>query len=618
MMTTFRQQLKGRFGTLGLLVLVVLGGLLIRLWSMQVLSGSSYSAQAEENRIRQISLDAARGRILDAKGRPLVTNRPVMAVTAAPTVLLDRALVARLSTVIDVPAAEIEKRLESAREERLKPRVLRIDVPMKTVSYLVEHAPEFPGVQVEAAAVREYPMGTVAAHALGYTGEVSEAQLVAEKISDYRLGDIVGKAGIEAQYDKVLLGEKGYRRFEVDSMGRVRRVVAQGEPRAGKDIVLTIDADVQVVAEKALQDAIAEAHRQGYAKSRAGSAVVLDVKTGEVVAMASAPTYDPTLFLGGIKEEDWARLTAKDSEYPLNNRAIMAAYPPASTFKAVTGMAALQTRVAGAGSAFVCTGFWEGMGKPGKWCWNHAGHGHINFTQGIVQSCDTVFYELGKRFFLQKGEPLQVFARSMGLGKDTGVDLPGEVAGRVPDAAWKKAYNRNYPEAQAWLGGDTVNMAIGQGDLLVTPLQLASVYAALGNGGKVMKPHLLKSVLGTDGKPTLEAKPEVTYDPGITPGNLAAMRSALVGVTKHGTGFGAFAGFPVSVAGKTGTAQVTKKDDFAFFACYAPSESPRYAVVVVIEQGGHGGSVAGPAARQILSKLFNLPYRPVRTTDVSR
>ncbi len=621
-MTTFRQQLKGRFAVLGLIVLVVLGGLLVRLWSMQVLSGKTFAAQAEDNRIRQVSIDSSRGRVLDTKGRPLVTNRPVMAVTVAPSIISredSATLIARLSTVIDVPVAEILKRLASYKEERLKPRVVRVDIPMSTVSYLVEHAPEFPDVAVQAAAVREYPFGVLGAHVLGYTGEISESQLKNEQLPDYRLGDIVGKAGVESEYDKVLQGEKGYRRYEVDSKGRIRRIVAEGEPRAGKDIVLTIDADVQRVAEKALADALAEAHSQGYKNARAGSAVVLDVKTGAVIAMASAPSYDPTKFLGGISDDEWKALTAKDSEYPLNNRAIMAAYPPASTFKAVTGTAGLQYKVTGAYTTYNCPGRWEGMGKQwAKWCWNHAGHGNVTFTQGIEKSCDTVFYEIGKTFYDRRNEELQAFSRSMGLGAETGVDLPGEVPGRVPDAAWKKAYNKFYPEYQQWLPGDTVNMAIGQGDLLVTPLQLTSIYAALGNGGKVMKPHVLKSVLGADGQATKEIAPVVAHDPGITANNLAIMKRALVDVTTSGTGASVFRGFRIPVAGKTGTAQVTNKDDFAWFACYAPADQPRYAVAVVIEQGGHGGSVAGPAARQILSKLFNVPYRPVHTVDVSR
>ena len=618
-MPTFSEQLKGRFAMLGLVVLLVLGSLLVRAWSMQILSGSSYAAQSDSNRIRQITVDTPRGRILDRNGVPLVTNRAVMSVTGDPTLITDTKVLTRLSTVLGVPVGDLIKKLESYKTERLKPRVLAIDVPMATVAYLTEHAPEFPGVAVKEGAVRQYPMGALASHVLGYTGEISEAQLAAEKLPDYRLGDIVGKTGIEAQYDKVLQGEKGFQQLEVDSQGRVRRVVSEGQAIPGKDVVLTIDSGVQAVTEQALADAMAEAHHLNFTKARAGAAVVLDLQTGEVLAMASAPTYDPNQFIGGIKPEVWASMTATDSEYPLNNRAIMAVYPPASTFKAVTGMAALQTGVAQAHSAFMCKGKWTTMGVAwSKWCWNHAGHGAIDFSEGVVQSCDSVFYEIGYRLYKAKGEPLQAFAKSMGLGAKTGIDLPGEVTGRVPDAAWKKAYNANYPEAQAWLGGDTVNMAIGQGDLLASPLQMASYYGALGNGGRVAKPRLLKSVLGADGTSALDAKTEVTRDPGLTPSNLATMRDALVGVTTRGTAKTVFAGFPYQVAGKTGTAQVNNKDDYAWFAAYAPANKPQYAVVVLVEQGGHGGSVAGPAARQILSKLLNVKYKPVHAVDVSR
>lgn len=618
-MTGFRDRLRGRFATLGLVALLVLGSLTVRLWSMQVLSGSTFAAAAEENRIREVSLPATRGRVLDVKGRPLVTNRPVMVVTAPSAISEDTTLLARLSAAIDVPVPEILKKLSSYKQERLAPRVLRVDVPMQTAAYLLEHAADFPNVAVEESAVREYPGGSLAAHVLGYTGEISEAQLKSGGLPDARLGDIVGKSGVESFYDRVLQGEKGFRRFEVDNQGRVRSVLAEGAPLAGKDIVLTIDKDVQKVAEKALADAVREAHRQGFNNSKAAAAVVLDVRTGAVIAMASAPTYDPSVFLSGIKPADWARLNRKSSEYPLNNRAVMAAYPPASTFKAVTAMAALQEDVATPNSTYSCTGYWTGMGEEwGKWCWLHSGHGTVSLLGGIVQSCDSVFYEVGKRFYNSKGEPLQEFARSLGLGSDLGIDLPGEVSGRVPDVAWKKAYNKNYPEYQQWLPGDTVNMAIGQGDLLVTPLQLASVYASLANGGKVLKPHVLQSVLGSDGKPSVEASVAVVSDPKLTKANLAALKRALTGVTTTGTGRGAFSGFPVTVAGKTGTAEVKGKDDYALFACYAPAKAPKYAVAVIVEQGGHGGSVAAPAARQILSKLFKVRYRTIHTTDRSR
>lgn len=618
-MTTFREHLKGRFAALGVVVLVVLGVLTAQLWTMQVINGAKFASAAEGNRVRDVRLPAARGRILDTKGRPLVTNRPVVTVTAGSAISQDTTLVARLSSVIEVSVPDIEKKLASYKQERLAPRVLRTDVPLKTASFLVEHAADFPGVSVGEAAVREYPNGSLAAHVLGYTGEISEAQLAAKTLPDSSLGDIVGKTGIEAYYDKVLQGEKGFRSFEVDNQGRERSVLAEGAPRAGKDIQLTIDKEVQAVAEKALRDALNEAHRQGYNKAKAGAAVVLDVKTGAVIAMASAPSYDPSAFLGGISDAEWKNLNATSSEHPLTNRAIMSAYPPGSTFKAIVAMAGLQNHVITPGSTFYCPGRWTGLGEQwSKWCWLHSGHGTKALKGAIVQSCDSYFYEVGKRFYQAPGEKLQAFARSVGFGSPLGVDMPGEVGGRVPDAAWKKAYNQNYPEYQQWLPGDTVNMAIGQGDLLVTPLQLAGYYATLANGGRVLEPHVLKAVLGSDGKPAMVASTTVTARPGLTASNLVTLRTALVGVTTVGTGRGAMSGFPTSVAGKTGTAQMAGKDDYAWFACYAPANKPRYSVVVMLEQGGHGGSVAEPAARQILSKLFKVTYRNVHASDQSR
>ncbi len=620
-MTTFREQLKGRFAVLGVVVIVLLGVLAARLWSMQVLSSSQYVTAAEKNSTREVSLPAPRGRILDVKGRPLVTNQPVMTVTAPSSIAQDTTLVARLSAAIDVTVEDILSKLASFKQERLAPRVLRTDVPLATAAYLSEHAADFPGVEVQEAAVRDYPLGSLAAHVLGYTGEVSEDQLAASKLLDASasMGDIVGKTGIESYYDAVLQGEKGFRRFEVDNQGHMRSVLAEGAPRPGKDVRLTIDKDVQAVAEKALADAITEAHRQGFTNAHAGAAVVLDIKTGAVVAMASIPTYDPAKFLGGVSAADWKALNDPASEYPLNNRAIMAAYAPASTFKSIVAMAGLQAGITTPGTTYFCPGRWVGFGTQwAKWCWLHTGHGHLTLMNGIIRSCDSVFYELGKRFYETPGEKLQAFARTIGLGARLGIDLSGEVSGRVPDAAWKKEFNKDYPEYQQWVPGDTVNMSIGQGDLLVTPLQLASAYATLGNGGLVIRPHVLDAVLGSDGTPSITASTTVSIDATLSASNLRSVRNALVGVTTIGTSKGAFRGFPISVAGKTGTAQVNGKDDYALFACYAPAASPRYAISVVIEQGGHGGSVAAPAARQIMSKLFGVKYSAIHTTDVSR
>ena len=618
-MTTFREQLKGRFAVLGVVVLVVLGSLAFRLWSMQVISSTQYATAAQSNSTREISLPAPRGRILDVKGRPLVTNRPVMDVTAPSSISQDTTLVARLSAVIDVPVDDIQTKLASFKQERLAPRVLRTDIPLATAAYLSEHSADFPGVEVQEAAVRDYPMGSLAAHVLGYTGEISEEQLAASSTVGAGMGDVVGKTGVEAYYDTVLQGEKGFRRFEVDNQGHVRSVLAEGAPIPGKDVRLTINKDVQLVAEQALSDALAEAHRQGFTKARAGAAVVLDIKTGAVIAMASVPTYDPAVFLGGVSAAEWKQLNDPASEYPLNNRAIMAGYAPASTFKPIVAAAALSSGLIGRGTVLYCPARWTGLGKQwAKWNWDHHTNQRLSLTQAIVKSNDSYFYEVGKRFYQSGGEKLQAFTRTLGLGKELGIDLPGEVAGRIPDAAWKKAFNANYPEYQQWLPGDTVNMSIGQGDVLVTPLQLATAYAALGNGGIVVRPHVLDAVLGSDGTPSLEASVDVVSQARMSASDLSTLRAALLAVTTSGTSKSAFTGFPKIVAGKTGTAQVNGKSDTAVFACYAPASAPRYAVAVIIEQGGHGGSVAAPAARQILSKLFKVKFRRVHATDVSR
>ncbi len=417
----------------------------------------------------------------------------------------------------------------------------------------------------------------------------------------------------------MLQGDRGRQLIEVDAAGRARRVILDSDPVAGRDVVLTIDSKVQEVTERALAQAMQDAHKDKFTKARAGAAVAIDVKTGEIIAMASLPTYDPELFLGGISQKNWQALTSKESEFPLTNRAIMAQYPAASTFKAMTGLAGLEAGFTSAGTTYDCQGKWVGMGEQWKkYCWDHSGHGAETFMEGIKDSCDTVFYEIGYRFYKDKGEKLQKFARRFGFGAQSGIDLPGEAKGRVPDAAWKAAYNENYPEYQQWLPGDTVNLAIGQGDLLVTPLQLLDSYAGIANGGKVMTPHVMKQVLDAQGAPVLTAQPAVAFDTKTSRRNLATMKTALVSVTEDGTGRGAFTGFPVTVAGKTGTAQVAGKDDMASSSVSLPPRSPAMPSSSSIEEGGHGGSVAGPAARQILAACLGQKIEHVTATDASR
>ena len=640
-MPTVSQEFRSRFGVLGIVVIVVLSALLVRLWAMQVLNGESYAAQAENNRVREISLEAPRGRILDRNGIPLVSNRSALAVSIDPSHEDVRALLVKtwnedtvddptsreldemfgeIAGLLGVSTADIWERVTDVQQEALRPRVIAVDVPMEAIAQIAERQTDFPWAIVEEIAVREYPNGNLAAHLLGYSGAISEEQYKqSDEFAGYELGDTVGKAGIERQYERVLQGDKGWRRIEVNASGRSQGVVSEQSPRPGNDIRLTIDAGIQAATEEQLDRAIAESHRQGFSSARAGAAVVLDIKTGEVLASTSRPTYDPSAFLGGISTAEWEVLNAKESEYPLNDRAVMAAYPPASTFKVITTISGLQAGITSENTTYNCTGRWTDMGKQWpKWCWKRTGHGTVSLRGGLKHSCDTVFYEIGYELYKRKLEELQATSRQFGLGSKTGIDLPGESAGRVPDIAWKKQYNENYPEYQQWLPGDTVNMSIGQGDMLTTPLQMALVYAGLANDGTIMKPHVLKDVLGSEGEVIRTVENEVLYETGVSADMLGVVERGLVDVTETGTAKAAFAGFGQTVAGKTGTAEVKGKDDYAWFTAYAPVDDPRYAIAIVVEQGGGGGAIGGPAARNILAYIFGEEQRVIHTTDESR
>lgn len=640
-MSDFRQHMKSRFAVIAVLVIAVLSALLVRLWVLQVLNGEAYAQRADNNRVREISLAAPRGSIYDRNGVPLVINRSSLSITVDPSAEEVAPLLARqrndddsddpttrelaelfgeLAAMVGRTPEEIFTDVADVRLEALRPRVVASDITMEVAAQLLERQTDFPWARVEEIAVREYPQGTLAAHVLGYTGTISESQYEnQDEYAGYEIGDVVGKSGIELQYESVLQGDKGWRRIEVNASGVPQRVVSEEAARAGNDITLTLDIEVQRVAEQQLQAALAEAHSQGYRDAVAGAAVAVDIETGEVLAMASAPTYDPAEFLGGISTQAWEALTDEASEYPLNNRAVMAAYPPASTFKVITGLAGLESGAVAANQTFVCNGRWTEMGKQWpKWCWDHSGHGTEGLVSGMAQSCDVVFYEIGYLLYQRNQEELQAEARAFGLGSKTGVDLPGEVSGRVPDAQWKAEYNRNYPEYQRWLPGDTVNMAIGQGDMLATPLQMALVYAGIANDGVVMAPYLLQSVLDSEGEPVRSTEATMLAETGVSSSALDVIRAGLVAATESGTAKGAFRGFGVTVAGKTGTAEVKGKDDYAWFCGYAPADEPRYAVAVIVEQGGHGGSIAAPAGRNILAALLDQELATVHTTDVSR
>ncbi len=594
-----------------------------RLWYLQVMAEKNFSQLAERNRIREISIDSLRGSIFDRKGEILVNNRPAFSVIAYPVLLNDKEAVNRLANLLQIEPVEIEEKLKKYRGSFLFSRVIKKDVSLKIISYIKEHQDEFPGVNVSIIPVRNYLEKNLAAHILGYLGEISDEELKMKNFADCQLGDEVGKTGIERFYDSILRGVKGKRKLEVNAFGRPLRVLEEEKPLAGYDLYLTIDKDLQRFVENALKEGIKLAHQQGYRKARAGAIIVMNPQNGEVLALASFPSYNPSLLSGSLSPKDWAYFKSKKSNYPLFNRAVMAVYPPGSIFKPFTLVAGLAEGVVNYSSVFLCEGKWIGMGKSWpKYCWKRSGHGRVGLGVGLADSCDVVFYEIGYKFYKiyrkTKAEILQDWAREYGFGSKTNIELSSEAKGTVPDAKWKGAHYQ-HPQEKIWLPGDTVNMAIGQGDLLVTPIQIAVAYSALANGGTLFQPHLVKKLGDSKSKVVHLIKAEVKSKISVSPSILNKIKRDLKRVVTEGTAKDAFLGFSLPVAGKTGTAEVKGKENFSWFACFTPIQKPEYVIVVLIEEGGHGGSVAAPVARKILSYLYHQPIiLPAGIKDFSR
>ncbi|MEW6553551.1 MAG: penicillin-binding protein 2 [Actinomycetota bacterium] len=632
-----------RFTLFVLFVGALVAVLVVRLWFLQVVQGDNYSAMAEGNRIREVALEASRGNILDRNNQEMVINRQALSVFVLPTEferLEDKeGEVARLAEMLGMEPQEIMDKVQGEDVQPHEPVLIKKDVDPQVYFYISERQVHFPWVQADEMPVREYKEGeeTLAAHVLGYLGEITEEQLETLQEKGYKAGDIVGTSGVEAFYEDILRGVDGKKIWEVDAAGMPLQMLGEEECNPGKSVVLTLDKELQKVTEQALRDGMARA-RTFYDKERgknynapAGAAVVLDPRNGEILAMASEPTFNLESFVGGIDEQEWEQLNDPANNAPLNNRAIVGQYPPGSTFKLITAMAALQDLGVTAYTPFYCNHvFNRGEFKDfPKTCWGT--HGSIDFTNAIIESCDVTFYDLGYSFYENRERDgwvtrLQDYSVLAGLGSQTGVDLPNEFEGRVPTPQWKWEFNQGNPDYQRWYPGDTVNMAVGQGDILVTPLQLANAYAAIANGGPFFRPHVGKEVLTWQGETFEVIQPQQIGDItnrdnplgiAVDPANLNVVRSALTGVTwGGGTAAGAFSGFPLAqipVAGKTGTAEVQGKQPCAWFACYAPANNPQYVVVVMIEEGGFGGAMAAPVARRILEHVFGIPPGQVQS-----
>jgi penicillin-binding protein 2 len=633
-------QAAARIAIVGVIAVVLFALLFFRLWALQVISGDEYLDTARDNQIRTLRLQPPRGPILDANGRVLVSNVPGTIVQLWPAYTDGRLgeVISSLSELLDVPEKDIRRQVKARANDPLTPVTVKVNVHEAKANYIQEHESEFPGVDVTATYLRRYEYGSLAAPILGYVGEIDELEL--ERLGPgYAGGDRVGKTGIERSYDTFLRGEPGVSQARVNALGDYTSAPQPSQqPKAGYAVRLTIDIDLQQAAESAISYGIALARGNGNWAANGGAIVALDPRDGAILALASNPTYDPSVFSGRIDPKESARLfddrIAAALNYPRLNRAIDGLYPAGSTFKPVTALAALASNLISAEEYFQCDA--ERVIDEQKFeNWDPYVNEPMTLTTALARSCDTYFYDVGLLFYEQKGSPLQAWAREMGFGRSTGIDVGPENTGLVPTPAWRKRTFAN-PVDRLWTSGDSVQLAIGQGDLLVTPLQMARFYALVANGGKLVEPRLVKDVERPAGSReeapvvlrSFEARPP--RDIGLPESAIRVVQEGLYEATHNadGTAYGIFGGFPVSVAGKTGTAEKyvqlppgylgleswdRQLRDQSWFCGYGPTDGAGalagerpLVVCALIENGGHGGEAAAPAALQVFAEHWDV------------
>jgi penicillin-binding protein 2 len=614
-----------RIAILGVVAVTIFCALFFRLWALQVISGDRYLEVAKNNQVRTFRAPAPRGSILDRNGVVLVSNKPGTAVQLWPAAF-DQAtperqqfVLHRLARLLGVPYREIKADLAARKEDLLTPVTLKEGVNEEKINYLLEHQNDFPGVQINQIYQRHYDQGGIAAQSLGYVSEISQQQLDAAKGKGYAAGDKIGQTGIESAYDTYLRGLPGIGRVFVDALGRVTSARQfQQLPEAGDNVRLTLDAGLQKTAEEALNYGVRLAHEDGKWAADGGALVAMDPNSGEILALASNPTFDPSIYTGRVSQKDLKRLADPVANHPTLDRAVSGLYPPGSTFKPVTALAALETGLLSPDELIQCTPK-EVVDGQTFTNWDPYANEPMTLTTALAASCDTYFYQVALRFYNRTDSPLQKWARAMGFGAKTGVDVGPEEAGLIPTPAWRRRYFKTEID-KIWTSGDSVQLGIGQGDVLVTPIQMARFYAQLANGGKLVEPHIVKSVEepATQGQPPAilrQFNPKPPKDVGLNPNNIRVVDQGLYDAThaNYGTSAGIFGSFPVEIAGKTGTAEKFVRlpgfqglQDQAWWCGYGPYAKPKLVVCAMIENGGHGGVVAAPVALQVFQKYFKV------------
>jgi len=576
----------------GLLLVVALLGL--QLWNLQIREGPHYRDLSENNRTRSVIMEPARGLIYDRNGVLLANNVPSFTLYVSLEDVTDReGLIRQLTNLLGLDEALIRKKL-TARGSKQLPRKVKDRLTLREATLIESHRLDLPGVMVQVESQRNYPGGTTASHLLGYVGEVSPEQLEKPEFSELHQGSVVGQYGVEKFFDRLMRGQAGQKSIEVDAIGHEKRTVVVEQPHAGDNLYLTIDVRLQKVAENLLGE-------------ESGAIVALDPRTGDVLAMASRPGFDPNVLSRELTPKQWAEIV-QDEGRPLNNRASQGQYPPGSVYKVMMAAAALETKTVTPSTTIFCNGGYQ-FGRRLYHDWKAGGHGSVDLRHALVQSCDVYFYTVGQRMGI---ETMASFAHQFGLGEETGIELPSERIGIVPSEAWKRKA-KNEP----WLPGETISASIGQGYVNVTPLQMASLIGTVANDGAMFRPRLVQAVMDR-ATGELQRRPAVLKRTlNLRPGILPVIKDALAGVVKEGTATKAQSAL-VTIAGKTGTAQMTalrtgpEKDipkkfrDHAWFVAFAPVEAPTIAVAVLGEHMGHGGSASAPLAKELIETYVKL------------
>jgi penicillin-binding protein 2 len=598
-------RLNLRIAILGAVVVAALATVLLRLWSLQILDGQHYRALAQDHGVLDVRVHPPRGEILDRNGRVLVDNRTVMTLELRPSDLPSdrgerRRELAKLGDLLGLSQRDIRRRVHATPQYAGYPVVLKQGLDRRLLFYLLENKESFPGVSVERAYVRKYPDGTLAAHLLGLVGQISPRQLKQPKYRGLQPGDIIGQAGVEYSYDRFLRGTTGSQRIQVDALGRPRGTLGNRPAQAGDNLRLTLDSGLQEVGESALR-----------AKGLPGAFVAMNVHSGAVLAMGSYPTYDPTFYTQPHTKAQYDAFGNRAGD-PLVDRADQGGYPTGSAFKPITATAALEDGLITPSTIFNDTGSLD-IGGLVVHNAGGAANGPVDMSTALKVSSDVYFFDLGLHASASgKGGQIQDWANKYGLGEKPHIDIPNAGAGLIPTPAWRNRVYRSHKNPyidRPWNQGDNVNLAVGQGDVMVTPLQLARAYAALANGGTLVTPHLGGRVVNVNSKTVERIKPRPTRHLHISEETRNVILGGLerAAMEPGGTSYPVMGGFPFAVAGKTGTAERgTGQEDQSWYSVIAPYRDPQIVVTVTVEHGGFGVESAAPIARSILEHYFNL------------